>query len=125
MVDSRITKFAKVLTHYSLNLKKGELVFIEGNALSEALLLEVYKEALALGANPGITTRLESQQEMLLKYGNNEQISFVNPAEKAVMENSDALLTIMGGSNNKALTNIDPQKLRIRSMGRKDIQNLS
>ncbi len=115
MVDSRISKFAKVLVNYSVDIKKGELFLIEGTTISEPLMKEVYKEAILLGANPLIYTALEGIDEIMLKIGSDEQISFVNPIKKTLMDNVNASLSIWGSSNTKSLINVDPAKISLRS----------
>jgi aminopeptidase len=121
MVDSRISKFAKVLVNYSLRLKKDDFVVIEGNILSEPLLKEVFKEAIQVGAHPFINANLEGINEIMLKQGSDEQISFVNPIERAFYENTQAILTVQGSNNTKGLINIDSQKLSLRAKSRNEL----
>lgn len=121
MVDSRITKFAKVLVNYSLKLKKGDLFIIEGNTVSEPLIKEVYKEAVLAGAHPHATAPIEGLNEMMLKLGSDEQISYISPMERAIFDNAQAYLTIMGSSNTKALMNVNPDKLSLRSKSRNEL----
>ena len=121
MVDSRITKFAKVLVNYSLRLKKGDFFIIEGSMVSEQLLKEVYKEALLVGAHPFINVNIEGITEIMLKLGSDEQISYIDPLEKVFFQNTQAILTVQGSSNTKNLINIDPAKLSLRSKSRNEL----
>lgn len=121
MVDERLKKMAQVLVNYCLHLKEKDLFFITGKTISEPLMQEVYSEALKAGANPIILPSFEGPAEMLLKHGNDAQISYVNPVEKLTYENTDALLTIWGGSNTKSLSNVDPAKLKLVSQSRSEI----
>jgi aminopeptidase len=121
MVDSRITKFAKVLVNYSLRLKKGDFFIIEGSMVSEQLLKEVYKEALLVGAHPFINVNIEGTTEIMLKLGSDEQISYIDPLEKVFFQNTQAILTVQGSSNTKNLINIDPAKLSLRSKSRNEL----
>ncbi|MDF2520847.1 MAG: aminopeptidase protein [Clostridia bacterium] len=81
MVDSRISKFAKVLVNYSMRVKKGDLVYIEGSTVSEPLLREVYKETILAGANPILFPHFDGINEILFKLGTDEQISYINPLQ--------------------------------------------
>ncbi|MGE5632235.1 MAG: aminopeptidase [Caulobacteraceae bacterium] len=119
MVDARLVKLAKVLVNYSLKLKKGDLFVIEGNTFSGPLALEVYKEALAAGANPVIVPGYEDQKELLLRHGSDEQIAFSEPFSIEIMKRADALLTIWAEGNTKALTSVDPAKLNLFAKGRR------
>ncbi|HYE10314.1 MAG TPA: aminopeptidase [Patescibacteria group bacterium] len=121
MVDSRITKFAKVLVNYSLRLKKGDFFIIEGSMVSEQLLKEVYKEAILVGAHPFINVNIEGITEIMLKLGSDEQISYIDPLEKVFFQNTQAILTVQGSSNTKNLINIDPAKLSLRSKSRNEL----
>lgn len=126
MVDKRLNKLAKVLVNYSLRLKKGDFFLIDSHTVSEPLVKEVFKEALLVGANPIITPLnahpYEECNEILLKYGSDEQISFVNPASRLLVDKIDAFLTIWGDLNTKSLNNIDPAKMKLRSKARKEVQ---
>ena len=121
MVDNRISKFAKVLVNYSLRLKKGDFFVIQGNVVSEPLLKEVYKEAILVGAQPIINVSIEGVNEIMLKLGSDEQISYVAPFEKVINDNAQAILTIQGSSNTKGMINIDPSKLSLRSKSRSEL----
>lgn len=124
MVDSRLTKLAKVLVNYSLKLKKGDFFVIDGNPLCEALVLEVYKEALAAGANPFVMSNFEELREILLKNGSDEQITFSDPINIEMMKRADAMLSIWAEVNTKALTSIDPVKLNLLAKGRKAMMDI-
>ncbi|HYF75087.1 MAG TPA: aminopeptidase [Candidatus Nitrosocosmicus sp.] len=124
MVDARLTKLAKILVNYSLKLKKGEFFVIDGNTLCEPLALEVYKEALAAGANPFIMANFEEHREILLKNGNEEQIAFSDPINIEAMKRADAMLSIWAEVNTKSLTSIDPVKLNLLAKGRKQMLDI-
>ncbi len=124
MVDARLIKLAKVLVHYSLKLKKGDLFVIEGNTQCEPLALEVYKEALVAGANPILVPVFEAYKEILLRNGSEEQITYFNPFALEMMKRADAILTIWAEINTKSLTSIDPIRLNLMAKGRKQIMEI-
>lgn len=113
MVDARLTKLAKVLVNYSLKLKKGDLFVIEGSIYGQLLALEVFKEALAAGANPVLMPTFEDYKELLLRHGSDEQIAFPEPFGIEVMKRADALLTIWAEGNTKSLTSFNPEKMNL------------
>jgi leucyl aminopeptidase (aminopeptidase T) len=45
-------KYAKLLVHYSLGLKKGDKLLISSTYLAEPLIKEVYREALTMRRLP-------------------------------------------------------------------------
>ncbi len=67
MTDPRIEKFAKVLTHYSIKLKKGDLIQIQGSALATPLIKAAYREALLCGAHPYTRVSVEGLSEVFYK----------------------------------------------------------
>jgi aminopeptidase len=94
---------------------------MQGTTLTEPLLREVYKEALLAGANPIIKANLEGTNEIMLKMGSDEQITYISPIERAMYEQAKALLSVWGSSNTKGLINVDPTKLSLRSKSRSEL----
>lgn len=124
MVDTRLTKLARVLVNYSMKLKKGELFIIEGNTVCEPLALEVYKEALAAGANPILMPVFEPYKEILLKNGSDEQIAYCNPLSLEIVKKADVKLSILSETNTRSLTSIHPAKLNLMLKGREPISKI-
>ncbi len=124
MVDDRLTKLAHVLVNYSLKLKKGDLLVIDGSISGQPLALEVYKEALAKGAHPVMMPGFEEYKEILLRYGSDEQISYSDPFCIEMMKRADALLTIWAESNTKSLTSVNPAKLNLLAKGRREAMDI-
>lgn len=112
MVDERLSKLARVLVDYSLSIKEGDAFLIQGHEVTIPLIKEVYKEALLRGAHPDVRVLVEELQEILFKYGSDEQISYVSPVIQCSAEKYDASLRIGGSRHSKPLINIDPSKLR-------------
>lgn len=121
MADERIKKLAKLLVNYSLEIKKGEYILIEGYDITQPLIKEVYREALRNGAHVDIQVFLQDVNEIFYKEATNEQLEFITPYEKFMAENYDANLTIWGEYNEKKLSNIDPKKIQKRRGARKEL----
>ncbi|MCK4462350.1 MAG: aminopeptidase, partial [candidate division Zixibacteria bacterium] len=49
-MDPRVEKLARVLVHYSVKLKKGQLVKIAGEVAALPLIKAVFAEAVRVGA---------------------------------------------------------------------------
>lgn len=112
MVDERLSKIARILVNYSLSLKEGDSLLIQGHEVAIPLIKEVYKEALIKGANPDVRVNVEELQEILYKYGNEEQLKYVSPVIPCSVEKYNATLRISGSNHSKPLVNIDPEKIR-------------
>ena len=112
MVDERLNKIARVLVNYSLSLKEGDNFLIQGHEITIPLIKEVYKEALIKGANPDVRVIVEELQEILYKYGNDEQLKYVSPVVQCSTEKYNATLRIGGQNHSKPLINIAPEKIK-------------
>jgi aminopeptidase len=109
-MDPRVRKLARLLVNYSLELKKGQLVKIIGEAVTMPLLQAAYEEALAVGANPYIEVVCPDAVEALLKQGSTEQLSFISPMRKLEVTKIDALLVVWGAQNTSYTSGCDPKK---------------
>ncbi|WP_103896650.1 aminopeptidase [Caloramator fervidus] len=123
-MDRRIEKLADVLLNYSLKIKKGDKLLISGGEATLPLIKAVYKKAIELGAFPQVDIGIEDLTEMLLKYGSEEQITYVPESQKRAFETVDAILTIWGDVNTRFLTNVDASKMKLRSRGRKELMEI-
>ena len=118
MIDPRLEKLAQVLIHYSLELKKGDQTLITGGPLGEPLLVALYKIALQAGAHPRVLIKPDQLDELLVRYGSEEQLRFVDPLEMHEMDQLDAWLRVRAESNTRHLSNASPRKQALLSQGR-------
>jgi aminopeptidase len=113
MSDPRLTSLAKVLVNYSLEVKKGHWVHIEGPYIAQDLIRAVFAEVLAIGAHPTLNVRIPGIRHLFLKRAGDQQIKFVSPMDKTFFTKADKILFIRGGWNTKELTGIDPKKIAL------------
>ena len=113
MADPRITKLAQVLVHYSLNIQPGEQFFMSSNHLAEELTQAVYKEAVIAGAHIMVQHRVAGLPEIFFKYANEDQITYISPVQKLIMEEFDAYLQIGADHNTRSLAGVDPAKQQL------------
>lgn len=111
MADQRIQKLAEVLVHYSLDLQSGQQFVLRTNPLAQELALAVYKEALETGAHVFPLISLPGSEEIFYRYASDEQIEFISPIRKFIVEQFDAQLVIGAEYNTRALTGTDPAKM--------------
>lgn len=109
-MDARVKKLAKVLVHYSLKVKKGQLFKIQGEIATMPLIKAVYQEGLEVGAYPFVQIKIADCEEMMLKHGRDEQLKFINPMAKVEVSKIDALAVIWGGENTRYLSAVDPKR---------------
>ncbi len=110
MFDPRFEKLADMLVNYSVAVKPGDKVWIRGGVIAEPLLLAVYKKVIEAGGYPLLMPTFSRAQEIFYKTASLDQLNFIDPPRKLLIETYDCSINILGDENTKALSNIDPQK---------------
>jgi len=111
MPDPRVTKLAKVLVHYSTDVKKGQQVLIQTSPIADELTRAVYEEAVKAGAHPFVTNAVPGTKEAFLKFASEEQLDYVSPITKLIVETFDAYINIWTEYNTRDLSGIDPSRM--------------
>lgn len=123
MADIRLLRYAKTLINYSLGVQKGEQIVIQAYPVAMPLIEECYKEIVKVGGHPFVLMG-HDLNEILLKEGNEDQLSFVSPISEEVVKTADKLLTIGGGYNTKYMSNIDPQIISTHNKSNRIIREI-
>ncbi len=117
-------KYARLLVHYSLGLRSGDQLLIVSTYLSEPLVQEVYREALAVGAHPETWIKLNGITRRLYDDGSVEQLSHVSPLFSRAVEEYDAFLTIRAPFHTRELETVDPEKKKTVSIAEAGMRKL-
>ncbi len=112
MKDERITKLAENLLNYSVELQKGENIYIEveGND-SLPLLKELIKQATQIGGIPFYYYNDKSLTKEFITNSTQEQMKHFSQFHKDIMEKVDAYISIRGANNPFDLAGIDKSKM--------------
>ena len=124
LIDSRLSRLAQVLIHYSLNVQPGNLVAIQAGVEAIPLLREVYREILRAGAYPELLIDMEEAREIYLKEANEEQLNFISPVIQLITERYDCLLYVDAETNTRRLSRIDPARAAKRRKAYYEIDTL-
>lgn len=111
MPDPRVSKLAKVLVNYSLELKPGQQVMFRTSPLAEELNLAFYEQAVRAGAHIMPLPSIPGMEEIFYKHATDEQLSFVSPVRKLMYETFDAMMVIEALHNSRALAGVDPARM--------------
>jgi aminopeptidase len=111
MSDPRVSKLAKLMVHYSLELKPGQQVLIRTHPIAEELTLAVYEEAIQAGAHVFIQNVVPGVDEIFFKHASDAQLDYVSPIRKLITETFDATLNLWTEHNTRALSGIDPKRM--------------
>jgi aminopeptidase len=115
MVDLRVRELATKLVNYSVELKKGEKIFIEMHGKERDLLKEIIKEVYKIGASPYVSLKdAEVTRELLLECSV-EQLKDMAKFELERMKEMDAYIGIRAGDNANELSDVPSEKLKIYS----------
>ncbi len=120
--DDRIVKLANNLLTHSTRIQKGERVLIRGHHVTKPLLMELTKQAIALGAQPHVEVmdddlsaaasmgRTENEYKTMLTWMLNK------------IENFDAVISAYGTDNDYASKNVPAE---IKLLGAKTLRPYS
>jgi aminopeptidase len=123
MTDPRVAKLADLLVNYSLELKPGEIVRLDGGTVAAPLVRELYREALRAGANPRTRIEVEGIDVIALGEASDEQLTFISEIDRFEIEKVDAIVTIWGDLNTRALSQSDPKRVSKRIASRRTLTN--
>lgn len=125
MADPRVTKLAKVLVHYSTEVKAGQLVLIRTSPLANELTLAVYEEVVRAGAHPFVMNDVPGTEEIFFKFASDAQLDYVSPIRKMIAETCDVYISLWAEHNTRELSGIDPARMaRARKAGSGVMQSL-
>jgi len=110
MVDFRTDKLAQLLVEYSVAVRKGDKVLINGNTLAEPLVKALYQRILTAGGHPFVMAAFPEMDEIFYKYASDEQLKFVPKPTELIYETYDVRISLIAESNTRSLANIDPAK---------------
>lgn len=121
MSDPRLQRMAQVLVRYSLGLKQGDRFAISTSPQAAPLVRELVREALRAGAYPETFIILPDVQEVVLKESSDEQLRYISPGLRTVIEEYEARIEIAADENTKILNNIDPSRMAIQQSALSDL----
>ncbi len=123
MADIRLQRMAQVLVCYSLGVKKGDRLAIQGGAVAAPLIREVVREAIRAGAYPEVFTQVPGVQEIILKEGSDEQLAYVPPALRMVIEEYETTLQLFSSENTKSMSGVDPSRMALAQQATRELSN--
>ncbi|MBE9473190.1 MAG: aminopeptidase, partial [Chloroflexi bacterium] len=121
MTDLRIEKLADVLVNYSVAVRPGDKVMVQGDVLAAPLLRAVYAKVLQAGGHPLMLASLPGTEELLFRYASDEQLQHVPEPLQLVIETYDVRISVRGAANTKALSSVDPAKMVLYNRARAEL----
>ncbi len=120
-MDQRIIRWAQTLVGYCLEVQPGEVALINATPAAEPLVAEVCRAVTRAGGHPVPVIRLPSVSEILLREGSDEQLAWISPVDRALVEHADVRLNIMSETNTRQLAGVDSARQGIVSRAMRDL----
>jgi aminopeptidase len=120
-VDPRVEKLADLLVNYSVGVRSGDRVLIEGTSLAEPLLKAVYIKVLQAGGHPLMNAAPAGMEELLFRHGSDDQLRYIHQPRRLIVETYDVRISIGGDDNTKSLTSVDPGKMVLREQAQTEL----
>jgi aminopeptidase len=119
-----IKKYAHLLTHYSLSLKKGDKVLISTTTIAEDLAREIYRESLRIGAIPEVDLDFQGKKRILIEEGKDSQLTHIPTLYEKAIKEFDAYLYIRAPFNHAENRGLNKDNLKKRARAMRPIQNI-
>ena len=104
-------KLARLAVNYAVSVKKGDKVVIKGPAIAKELIQALYVECLKSGGLPLVFVDVEGLQELLFKYGSDEQLMYVPKEYLSMVKEYQCMIQIFGDYNTHKLATADPKAI--------------
>jgi len=121
MADIRLQRMAQVLVRYSLEIKKGDRLAIMAGPVAAPLICEVVREAVRAGAHPEVFAQVPGVQEIILKEGSDEQLTYIPVAQRILIEEYETLLQLFSSENTKSLSGVDPARMALAQQAQREL----
>ncbi|MDX1663727.1 MAG: aminopeptidase [Candidatus Promineifilaceae bacterium] len=121
MTDPRIEKLANLLVRYCIDVHPGERVLIIGSSAGLPLVTATYREVMCAGGHPLLDWNEEAFTEILFEEGDEEQLRYIHEPVRHIYETYEARINIAGARNTRSLSNVEPQRQRIRREARREL----
>ncbi|MEA2008945.1 MAG: aminopeptidase [Chloroflexota bacterium] len=121
MIDPRIKKLANLLVNYSIEVQPGDWILIRGDHIAEPLVSEVYRAVLEAGGHPTVQMGSDALGKNRFQYSSDEQLKWISPLEKMMVEKIDASINIVATANTRSLTSVDPAKQQLFQLAHREL----
>ncbi len=111
-IDKRIAQLAENILKNSVQLKKGEKIYIEAfGASTKDFFNELIKETIKLGAVPFYFYNDASFEKSLIEGASEKQIEDYTAIHKRLMEEADCYVAVRGYDDAFALSDVSPKNM--------------
>ncbi len=125
MVDPRVSKLARLVVEYCVEVRKGDEVVIRAGVEAIPFVRELVKEIVSRGGYPVmIDLRDEGIEEAFYRYALPEVLDYVSPIEKQMVERVNVYINVLSPSHTKHLVGVDPERISRRARARIELNKI-
>lgn len=115
-MDTLLNRYARLLTHYCLQVGPGDRVFVASTLLSEPLVREVYREAYAAGAAlVECDLAFRERERLFFQHASDDALRTPPLLQQTAMEQFDCYLNIRAPFNLRENSGASAERAQIRS----------
>ena len=122
--DARVERMAEIITGYSAEVKRGDLVGIRGGTAAAPLIRALYAACLGRGAHPYADVALSGLEEIFFERARPRQLSYLSPLRRFEVEKADVLISVLSETNTRRLSGADPGKQALASKARRPVMEI-
>jgi aminopeptidase len=112
------SKLAKLVVHYSLEVKKGQMIAIQGSTEALPVIKELYRQIVRVGAYPEVVLQFPGQEYIFINEAQDELLSRESSLERHIIEHCDALILIQSDPNPYENTRLPTARVNLRRAGK-------
>jgi aminopeptidase len=108
--DQRLDRLADVLVAYSVGVKPGEKVLIEGDLIARPLARAVFERVLHAGAHPFWHAKDSALDDILLAQGTEAQLEHLPPYAMSFIEECDVRIAFWAERNTRRASGVSAER---------------
>ncbi|MEN9626509.1 MAG: hypothetical protein RL557_837 [archaeon] len=112
--DQRTQQLAALAVRYSVNVKPGEKIVINGGSEAIAFMTSLYQEIILAGGIPIVRVNLPDVTDFFYKHANEKQLCDFPDYWFDTLKQAQGYIGINSSTNTRELTNSDPKKVAER-----------
>jgi aminopeptidase len=123
-MDPRISRWAKTLVNYCLEVQPGQTVLIDAAPVAEPLVAEVYRETLRVGGHPIPHITLPDLERIALENSSDEQLAWIDPVQNLLAREVDCRLSIAAATNTRRMATISEERIALRRRALAEVRQI-
>lgn len=119
-------KLAALVVRYGVHVSPGDRVVIHGPDFARDTITAIYIETLAAGGHPRVDLDCSGTEELYYTHASDEQLAFIDPADKFILETYEKFIYLSGDYNTRKLQLVNPERIKAHEQapGRRELSEI-